>query len=43
MKHIVKFGGRYEINGTQRFTDLEHPILGIDLDSEDNIYIRGSS
>lgn len=39
MKHIVKFGGRYEINGIQRFTDLEHPILGIDPDSEDNIYI----
>lgn len=39
MKHVVKFGGRYGINEPQQFTDLEHPVLGIDPDSEDNIYI----
>lgn len=43
MKHVVKFGGRYGINEPQSFIDLEHPVLGIDPDSEDNIYIRGSS
>lgn len=39
MKHVVKFTQPlYGINETRQFENLEHPVLGMDPDGEDNIY-----